>query len=253
MKKTTIFLLLGAFLALCTSSQAHMLWLLVGNDTPKIGETVPVEIGWGHKFPKDEEIKAERLGSIQAVGPDGQALALKKISTTRYEFVPPTKGVYLISAQVVPDFLTKTPKGFKLQSKKGIPDAVSCFRFDMAGKTLVNVGRQQQGFDRRAQSALEIMPLKNPNTLKTGAMLAVKVIFKGAPLAGAEIKYTHENWPDPKKPFSTLGTTDSRGEIRVKLDKPGKWLLVASHKTPYYPPEECDEHFYSASLTFSVR
>jgi uncharacterized GH25 family protein len=229
-----------------------MLWLLVGNDTPQVGERVPVEIGWGHKFPRDEEIKAERLGSIQAVGPDGQALALKKISTTRYEFVPPTKGVYLISAQVAPDFLTKTPDGFKLQSKKGIPEAVSCFRFDMAGKILVNVGRQRQGFDRRAQSALEIIPLKNPNTLKTGAMLAVKVIFEGAPLAGAEIKYTHENCPDPKKSFATL-TSDRQGEVRLKLDKPGKWLLVASHKTPYYPPEECDEHFYSASLTFSVR
>ncbi|MBI4644265.1 MAG: hypothetical protein HY790_14195 [Deltaproteobacteria bacterium] len=78
-----------------------------------------MEIGFGHKFPQEEEIKEERLGAVKALGADGRELALKKISTTRY--------------------------------------------------------------------------------------------------------------------------------------KPGKWLIIASHKTPYASPEECDENLYSASLTFTVR
>jgi uncharacterized GH25 family protein len=255
MKKTWFFLTLAlaAVLVLPLSSQAHMFWLLTDRDNPKVNEAVQVEIGFGHKFPRDEEIKAQRLGSIKCLGPDGREVALKKISTIRYELVPSQKGVYVIAAQVVPGFVTRTPKGMKMGTKKEVPDANLCFRFDMAGKTLVNVGNQKQGFDRRAQSTLEIMPLKNLDTLKVGKTLPIRVIFQDQPLAGAKIKFTHEGWSDPQKPFATLGKTDAKGEIQVKLDKPGRWLLVASHKTAYNNPEECDENFYSASLTWRVR
>ena len=255
MKKTAIFLFLGALAAFCASSQAHAhnFWLLVNNDTPKVGQPVQVEIGWGHKFPKDEQIKEGRLGAIRALGPDGREFPLKKLSITQYEFVPPAKGAYLIAAQVAPDFLTKTKDGFKLQSKKGVPEAISCFRFDMATKTFINAGGQKQGFTGTANSSLEIMPLKDPQTQKKGATFPLRVMFQGKPLAGAEVKVTHDNWADPQKPFATVGKTDARGEIRVKLAQPGRWLIVTSHKTPYDPPDECDEHFYTASLTFRVR
>ena len=249
----SLTLALAAVLVLPMSSQAHMFWLLTDKDAPKVNEPVQVEIGFGHKFPKDEEIKAERLGPVKAVGPDGQEAALKKLSTTTYELTPAAAGVYVISAQMVPGFVTRTPQGMKMGTKKGVPDANFCFRFDMAGKTLVNVGDQKQGFDRSAQSTLEIMPLKNPNTLKVGETLPVKVTFQGKPLAGTEIKFTHDGWHDPDKPFATLGKTDAQGEIQVKLDKPGRWLLIASHKTPYDKLDECDENFFSASLTWRVR
>lgn len=253
MKRTWIIFALALILLFPLTSHAHMFWLLTDKDAPKVNQPVQVEIGWGHKFPKDEEMKADRLGSIKAVGPDSQEVALKKISTILYEFVPCKKGVYLIAAQVAPGFLTKTPKGFKLQNKKGVPDATTCFRFDMATKTLVNVGRQRQGFDRRAQSSLEIVPLKNPTTVKRGGGLPVQVLFQGKPLAGAEVKVTHDGMSDPKKPMASLGKTDAKGEILVKLEKPGRWLLFVSHKTPYERPEECDENFYTAGFTWRVR
>jgi len=255
MKRIWIFftLALAAVLVLPLSSQAHMFWLLTDKDAPEVNEPVQVEIGFGHKFPKDEEIKADRLGPVKAMGPDGQELALKKISTTTYELTPPTAGVYAVSAQLIPGFVTRTPQGMKMQAKKGVPDANFCFRFDMAGKTLVNIGDPKQGFDRTVKSTLEIVPLKSVNALKGGETLPVKVVFQSKPLAGAEIKYTHDGWADPEKPFATLGKTDAQGEIQVKLDKPGRWLLIASHKTPYDHPEECDENYFSASLTWRVR
>ncbi|MDI6854054.1 MAG: DUF4198 domain-containing protein [Deltaproteobacteria bacterium] len=255
MKKPAIFLVLIVLASFCAGSQAygHNFWLLVSDDAPKAGEPVMVEIGWGHKFPKDEQIKEGRLGVIRALGPDGQEVPLKKLSITQYELVPPAKGVYLIAAQVAPDFLTKTKDGFKLQSKKGVTDAVSCFRFDMATKTFVNAGGQKPGLAGSADSSLEIMPLKNPLTQKKGDTFPLRVMFQGKPLAGAEVKVTHDNWPDPQKPFASIGKTDAKGEIRVELKQPGRWLIVTSHKTPYEPPDECDEHYYTASLTFRVR
>jgi len=255
MKKNYIVIYCTVFIFLLFASwaQAHMFWLLADKDAPKVNEPVQVEIGFGHKFPKDEEIKEERLGAVKALGPGGQELALKKISTTRYEFVPPKKGVYLLSAQMAQGFVTRTPQGMKMQNKKGVADANFCFHFDMAAKTFVNVGGQKQGFDQSAQTVLEIVPLQDPRTLKPGARLPLQVRFQGKPLAGSEVKFTHDNWPDPQKPFATIGKTDFQGKIQVKIDKPGKWLIMAGHKTPYAPQEECDENFYSASLTLTVR
>ncbi|OPX20852.1 MAG: hypothetical protein BZ151_01680 [Desulfobacca sp. 4484_104] len=253
MNKSWIILALALTLILPISSQAHMIWLLTDQDVVQVKQPVKIEIGWGHKFPKDEEIKAERLGAVKAVGPEGREVALKKISSSQYELVPPATGVYLISAQLVPGFATRTPQGMKMQSKKGVPDANYCFRFDMAAKTLVNVGNAQPGAERLVQSSLEIVPLKNPVAVKVGDTLPVRVMFQGKPQAGVKVEYTHENWADPQKPLATLGQTNDQGEIQVKVDQPGQWLLLASHKTPYAEPEECDDNFYRATLTWRVR
>ncbi len=253
MKKIWMALILAAALALPGSAQAHIFWLLADQDSPQVNAPVQVEIGFGHKFPKDEELKEGRLGSLTALGPTGQVVPLKKISTTRYEFVPPAAGYYLINAQLAPGFVTRTREGMKLQSKKGVPDANLCFRFDMAGKTLVNVGGQPQGFEQNAKSSLEIMPLKAPQALKAGDELPIRVLFQGKPAPGVEIKATYEGWADPENPFALKDKTDAAGEFRLKAGKPGKWLVVATHKTPYHDREECDENLYTASLTFSVR
>jgi uncharacterized GH25 family protein len=255
MKKKYLVLMVTvlAFLGSATGAQAHMFWLNVNHDAVKAGEPVEVEIGFGHKFPRDEEIKAGRLASIKAVGPHGRQVPLKKISPSRYEFVPPAAGVYLVSAQTVPGFVTRTPQGMKLGTKKGVPDANFCFHFDMAAKTFVSVGAAKSGFARRTQTSLEIIPQKNLRNLKVGDTLPVKVVFQGKPLSRAAVRFTYEGWPDPQHPFATLGKTNAKGIILVKLLKPGCWLLVASHKTPYPHPEECDENLYSSSLTYLVR
>jgi len=236
-----------------SGAQAHIFWLLVDQDTPKINAPVQVEIGFGHKFPNDEEIKAERLGSLKALGPDGKEIPLKKISTTRYEFAPPAAGIYLINAQMAPGFVTRTPQGMKMQTKKGVPDANLCFHFDMAGKTLVSAGGAHQGVEQSAKSTLEIMPLKAPHTVTAGDELPLRVLFQGKPAAGVELKATYDGWADPRDPFALKARTDAQGEFRLKLDKPGKWLVVATHKTPYHDLEECDENLYTASLTFTAR
>ncbi|MEW6387988.1 MAG: DUF4198 domain-containing protein [Thermodesulfobacteriota bacterium] len=255
MRQKLLLVFAVALALIWTGSQAraHVLWLLVEQSSPKVGKPVKVDIGWGHKFPKDEDIKEGRLGAIKALGPDGQEFPLKKISTTQYEFTPPKAGVYVVSAQVVPGFLSKTAEGFKLQKKTEVPGAVSCFHFDMSTKTVLNVGGPRQGFDRSVRTALEIVPRKNPNTLKAGDTLPVKVYFEGAPLAGAEVKAAQEKPADSKKPFFLVGKTNAQGEVQVKLDQPGKWLLVTFHKTPYQPAAECDDNRYTASLTFIVR
>jgi uncharacterized GH25 family protein len=253
-KSWMVFILvLAASLAWPLGSQAHMFWLTTSPETAAVSRPLKVEIGFGHKFPRDEKFKEGRLEAVKCLEPEGQEVKLKKISPDTYELVPPAPGVYVISAQMRPGFVCRTAKGMKLGTKKEFPDANLCFRFDMTAKTLVAVGPTGQGFDHRAGSSLEIMPLKDPGALKVGETLPLKVIFQGKPLAGTEVRFTHDNWPTPEKPFGSLGKTNAQGEIAVKLDKPGLWFLTASHQTPYAQPEECDENMFRASLTWRVK
>jgi uncharacterized GH25 family protein len=253
MKNPWIIFLLALVFIWTGKAEAHIFWLVTDEATPEVGKPVDVEIGFGHKFPRDEEIKAERLQFIKVLGPGGQEVPLKKNSTVKYEFVPPAAGTYVVAAQMLPGFVTRTPQGMKMQTKQGVPDANLCFRFDFATKTLVSAGKKPAGFDQSMKSSLEVVPEKAPASMKVGDELPVKVVFQGKPLADAEIKVTNDQWNDTKDPFALKAKTDAQGEFKLKLDKPGKWLVIASHKTPYHDLSECDENFYQGSLTFSVK
>jgi uncharacterized GH25 family protein len=248
-----LILALAAVLVWPLGSQAHMFWLLTSPKIAKVSQPLKVEIGFGHQFPRDEKLKEGRLEAVKCVGPEGQKVKLKKTSPDTYELAPSAAGVYVITAQMRPGFVCRTAKGMKLGTKKEFPDANLCFRFDMTAKTLVAVGQAGPGFDQRTGSTLEIMPLKDPGALKVGGTLPIRVMFQGKPLAGTEVRFTHDNWPTPGKPFGSLGKTDAQGEVAVKLNKPGLWFLTASHKTPYAKPEKCDENMFRASLTWRVK
>lgn len=254
MQRKTAFLPAAVLVGLLAAhqAQAHMFWLVADRDTPAPGQTVQVEVGWGHKFPRDEEIKAERLASVKVMDAQGRELSLTQVSPTLYEFVPSQAGVYLVLAQVAPDFLSKTPEGFKLQSKQDLPEALFCFRFDMTAKTVLTTGPTAEGFDRNLGAPLEIIPLSNPAALATGQTLALRVMFQGEPLPDAEVKVIPATSASPAAAVAAA-KTDARGEARTTLHQPGRWLFHVTHKTPYAPPEECDEHSYSSSLTVNVR
>ncbi len=242
------FLMLG----LPTAAAAHLFWLIPEPAVSETGKPVQVEIGFGHKFPKDEELKAERLQFFKVLGPDGKEVPVRQVSAIRYEFNPAQTGTYLAVAQMQPGFVSRTPEGMKMASKKEVPEANNCFRFDFAAKTLVTIGQTATGFDRPGQTSLEIIPLKSPAGLKVGEELPVQVLFQGKPFPEAEVKATYDQWQDPQKMFAVKGKTDAQGKYTLKIDKPGRWLLVVSHKTPYHDPTECDDNSFQGTLTLTA-
>jgi uncharacterized GH25 family protein len=100
---------------------------------------------------------------------------------------------------------------------------------------------------------LEIIPLKNPATLRVGDYLPVRVLFDGEPVTGyPTISGTYLG-------FSTEGafaysTHVSGGEASIKMLHDGIWLLKAEFEQPA-PAEmadKCDTVSYTATLTFEV-
>ncbi|GAH83475.1 unnamed protein product, partial [marine sediment metagenome] len=140
MKKSIIYPLLMVSLFISSPSWAHSLWLNIDNYQPKVGQAVQIEIGWGHKFPKDEIMKEGFLNQVYALDQKGIKISLKQVSQTEFEFIPRAEGVYTILANIHPGFLTKTTEGYKLGPKKGLKNVVSCFRFDIRAKAIINAG-----------------------------------------------------------------------------------------------------------------
>lgn len=251
-------IILTAAAALCVffiqaAAHAHMLWLMPDNYNPQAGEKVVVKIGWGHSFPGDEKIKEGMLNRIYYIAPDGSRGVLKKIDIEHYSFIPKTPGFYLIGAEIKPGFMTKTTTGRKRQTKKGLDNAIDCFRFDIRGKTIIKAGNGTEGLSGSVKHPLEIVPLKETGNLKKGDVLPVKILFNGKPLKGAELNasYAAFKGADHHKSAVTVNTGHD-GIARIKLSQKDGWIIMLRHKFPYQDKTVCDDYMYAATLTFEI-
>ncbi len=117
-------------------------------------------------------------------------------------------------------------------------------------KTLLQVnGKSDVAFGLRTGQTLEIVPLKNPHLLKPGDALPVEILFKGAPLPGALVKF----WSRRGDQFDMLTTrTDASGQGTTALPWPGSWMVSVVHMVPNMDGQgqQWDSHW--GNLTFSL-
>ncbi|MGM0428272.1 MAG: DUF4198 domain-containing protein [Thermodesulfobacteriota bacterium] len=252
MKKYGQVILITALIFATAPVWAHSLWFNVDDRHTEVGKPVILELGWGHKFPTDSEIKKGMLNQIFALGPDGQKIPLKPLSNTTFQWIPPQPGVHTISATVHPGFLSKTSQGYKMGHKNQFKQALSCFHYDLRGKTFVCAGKNTKVQIQAVGDPLEILPLESPFGLKKGSELAAQVLFKGKPLAEAKVHATYAGFSDQPHTFAQTLHADVNGVARIKLAQKGEWFVSVTHETPYPDKTECDTHKYNATMTFRV-
>ncbi len=97
---------------------------------------------------------------------------------------------------------------------------------------------------------LELIPLRDPRTLKPGDEMKVRLLHQGKPLEGVLIKAR-----SPKLPGERLtARSDAAGEASLKLPQAGVWMIAATHMLPA-PLEQrarADWESIWASLTFEI-
>jgi uncharacterized GH25 family protein len=244
------------------SAQAHMLWLNANNYSPAIGETVFLEIGFGHQYPRDEVIKEGSVESVYALGAEGQKIGVDEIFPTFYKFTPPAAGLYQVIAVMKPGFVSKTTEGMRLGSKKDHANAVDCFAFRMTAEALIAVG-PKGGLVGESKNPLEIVAMKNPLDLKVGETLPLKILFEGKPLAGAEVQAADSSQGAAVQEHTGHGAgmknqhwtqeteSNSEGIAQIELNSKGPWMFTILHKTPYPDKDVCNDYSYRTSLTMS--
>jgi len=273
MKRKIILLLLSMGITFMTVSQAvaHNIWINPNNAFPQVGDTVDIGIGWGHTYTAsrvDQDMKPGMFGYIQVLDPDGQKVNPEMVSEKHYRLKIEKEGVYLVTAGIKPGVFTMTPRGRQWSDKRGVENAISCTSFCIEAKSLVVAGKKNENLTTSTGQELEVIPLSNPATLKAGGKFELMVMFKGKPAPGIDVNATYAGSSDGKAPkdiaphgekagkkphFPVSTVTDSEGKAAIRLDRPGYWMVVISHRSPYPDKETCDQYMHNMAFTFEVK
>jgi uncharacterized GH25 family protein len=96
---------------------------------------------------------------------------------------------------------------------------------------------------------IEIVPKVNPYTLKKGDELKVTVLFRGKPLPGIDLAWSH---PGLEGKVAGWKKTDQNGDAVVPLVKRGPYMIRLTHMEWVKKQTHEWESFWTA-LTFEVK
>lgn len=227
-----IFLAVTLYLIMTGLSFAHDLWINIDNPYPSTGEKVTAKVVFGHNFPYyDILISRESLADFSYIGPDGQKKEITKTWEEKTgersgalvgEFIADQKGSYVVTAY---------------RKVKGDYQQVASEKY---AKSIISTGEGKSDISRPFGHRLEIIPLRNPQEIKPGDFLPVRLLFEGKPLS-TYLYATYAGYYSEDEPLPFFTKSDEDGVAYMKISQPGTWMLVCNHKVNF-----------SASLTFKV-
>lgn len=250
MKKTLTILCLtmGIFLITAPCVQAHMVWISADNPSPETGESVYLKLGFGHDYPSNQVVHKGQLDNIYALDSKGGKSTPKKIFPGFYKFTPKTKGIYLLQAELKSGFVSATPDGHKLGSKKDHKDAKSCFRHHMNTATVIQTQGSPNQNIQNSNKDLRLLPLDNPSEIKVGNKISFRVLFNGERIENVKVLGTFKG---SEKAWVQESTSNQEGIVRFKIDQDNPWLFQAKYTTPYKDKSICDKHTYKTTITIT--
>ena len=184
----------------------------------------------------------EILHSIGSATVSGSSVALSKPFAD--------DGRALLAARYDNGFWTKTADGiYRNATRRFVSDAVDSLWSVKFAKALTGPEAPWQSV---LGHEMEIVPLSDPNRAKPGQTLRVKVLFRGKPLAGAEVERGDGITAVPEKDIPRF-KTDDEGVASVPIVGTGAHLLVIDHKVaPSAVPDQANSDLFNATLWFEV-
>ena len=260
--------ILAALLIAAGPVAAHDLWLI---PPEKVDHQGPVKIlaASGMAFPESEHAPdAAKFGARRVYNPAGKKSdAMVGAAEEKYgvlSFAPTGDGVYIVAVETTPKFIELDAEKFNaylvsdglsniyaLRAKEKSLDQPGKERYSKSPKALVGVGDGdgEAGDPCRAVGLpLEIVPVQSPFDRKVGDTLKVNVLFRGKPLAEANLGWAHPG--DGESPAGTV-RTNTKGEALIPIAKAG---LIAIRLTHMTRPKDKDfewESFWT-TLTFRI-
>ena len=247
MTKTLVSLAVAALFAVPAS--AHDLWLSLPS-----GAAVPqVHVHYGH--PDDlQPPQADKLVEMTLSDARGARAIAPKLAASRTEPIlvsepVPGAGAALLAARYDNGFWVKTPDGeYRNTTRRLVPEASDAITSVKFAKLVAGPGAP---WAAPVGHELEIVPLEDPTAVRAGGTLHVRVLFRGAPVAGAEVVRTEGEPLSPEK--LPRFATDASGVASVPVEKAGGVVLVASRRVaPSVVPALADADLYSATLAFAA-
>lgn len=235
-KTLTTFLL---SLALAATALAHDTWLIPDRFVVARDSIAVLDLTSGMAFPAlDTAIKPERVNRSLC------RIAGRTFDVAGYSPAPKSlrfsarlveSGIATFSVELKPRSLELTPRQVReYLDEIGAPEAIrqawangkrpKRWRevYTKHSKTFIKVGEieSDRSWAEPIGMFLEIVPEKDPTSLRIGDEFPVRVLKDGAPVQGFALGIVHEGGPTGK-----IEKTDSQGQVSFRLDRTGRWLL----------------------------
>jgi nickel transport protein len=235
MKKYMVLALTLTFLA-APALYAHDLF--VGKQA---GEFVVL---FGHTDTgKFSEYKTEHIKEVRAYDKSGNAIAAQLKPHAKGAAVVAGQNPALIALVFDRGFTVKTTEGYKNVSKREAQNVIESWKGATYNK---NIWQWSDRFAKPLGGKIEIVPLKNPLTLKVGDILPFQVFYDGKPIEGLEIGTADHS--DQKGIV-----TDKNGKASVSIKKSGQQVVKATRKIPLQNDPDVDFLRESATIAFEVK
>ncbi len=233
---TCLLLVLAVFIP--ARSSAHSLYIQSSRYTVSQGKESPLFFCYGHHFPVDDGVRANKLKYITIHEPDGSFQNIKIRNETclhsymvRYDL----PGTYVLTAETNPGYYTvyidtKGRKRHTIKPKSAIIDRAEEVTKSLYSKqytkTYVVCETPSREFPARIGLPLELVPSRDISKLKPGEVLKLQVLLDGKP-------YTDDGtWDASRNGFSTVSEdnfypkTHVNGDtIEIPIPHPGRWFV----------------------------
>jgi nickel transport protein len=219
---------------------AHDAWL-----APK-GGGLNVAFGHGEKLDPYDPAKVK---DVKGYDTKGQPVAIQTVAEKERASISLKEKPAIVTALFDGGYGVKTTEGWQrltkreAQGKYSIVEALKSQKYAKALLTSCDTCTKPVGL------VFEIVPEKDPFSVKPGEVLPLRVLLNGKALEDAVVKTSETEQSGTKDQLKT----DKDGKASVVLGKPGLQLIVASHRTPLKDDPDADVLSLSTSLTFEAR
>lgn len=236
---------------------AHDFWIVPNAFVVAAGGTMEIRGQTGTKFPTSiSAVAPERVAEARVVGAseDERITDLSvKDSSLILRHKPSTPGQRIVAVALVARTSRTTPANLKRYiALEGNAELAERYERDGTypktdsvtqraakyAKTIVEIGKGgPRAFARAVGHALEFVPVIDPSMLHAGDSLAVRLLFRGQPVAGAHLHAGAAASPNAATDGGVQGkdlsiVTGSDGVAKIPLAQPGLWNVRTLHAAP---------------------
>jgi uncharacterized GH25 family protein len=264
MKK--LFTVLFIFLVV-TLVTAHEFWLQPKKFRYAVGEEVKIDFLVGENFTGEPwdltKHKAEQVQVISAYGKKVLTADVKPTKENNLTYKLANEGTHLFSMNSNAAYIELEGDKFNDYLKEDGIDNIFEYRtqnnelgkparenYTRYAKLLVQSGNKTDGdvFKRKVGQKVEIIPLANPYTLKSGDYLECEILMDGKPLPHQMVKV----WSFiGNRAFLQDAYTENDGKVKFPISNTGPWM-VSFVKMVKSEKKDIDYESMWATLVFGI-
>jgi uncharacterized GH25 family protein len=141
-------------------------------------------------------------------------------------------------------------KVIRARQEAGVPDKPGREQYSKFAKAYVSGKTGREVALKPAGLTIEFVPSIDPATVKPGGKLPVVLLFRGQPLADAQVLRSTPGGTDGE--HRVVGRTDANGRIEVPIVKSGAHRLHSIQMAANQGRAAFDWESFWASMTFEV-